>query len=67
MIQVVTTLVSMTNTAIVDSNIDAALCPLTDHEQEVKEYLEKKVFGDLTHRHWEGKELISYWNAVKQS
>lgn len=52
---------------MVDSNIDAALGPLTDHEQEVKEYLEKKIFADLTHRHWEGKELLSYWNAVKQS
>ena len=57
----------MTNTAMVDSNIDAALRPLTNHEQEVKEYLEKKIFADLTHRHWEGKELLSYWNAVKQS
>ena len=49
---------------MVDTNIDAVLRPLTDHEQEVKE---NKIFADLTHRHWEGRELLSYWNAVKQS
>jgi aryl-alcohol dehydrogenase-like predicted oxidoreductase len=59
-----TTLVSMCDTEMVDKNIDAAINPLTDHEQEVQEHLINDVFGNLTQRHWEGVELIDYWHAI---
>ena len=61
-----TTLVSMCDTEMVDKNLDSALSPLTPHEQEVMQHLLDNVFGDMTQRHWEGVELVSYWNATRK-
>lgn len=51
---------------IVDENLNAALSPLTDHEQEVMKYLKEDIFGNMTQRHWEGAELVDYWKAIKE-
>ena len=65
--QAVTTLVSMCDTVTVDKNLDGALRPLTDKEEEVKDYIEKTYFTPLSQRHWEGVEPELYWKAVKSS
>ena len=63
--QAVTTLVSMCDTVTVDKNLDGALRPLTDKEEEVKDYIEKTYFTPLSQRHWEGVEPKLYVQAVK--
>ena len=58
-----TTLVSMMDTAMMDTNVDAVLMrPLTEKEQEVQEEIERRFFQLLSQRHWEGVEgvLASY-------
>ena len=63
--QVSTTLVSMTDEAMVRANCNAVLLPLTDKEQEVKAYIEERFFKPLKIRHWEGKEVEEYWDNIK--
>ena len=64
-LQAVTTLVSMMDTTMVDTNVDAVLRPLTEKEREVQEEIEKSFFQLLPQRHWEGVELKEYWQAMK--
>ena len=64
--QAVTTLVSMMDTAMVDTNVDAVLRPLTEKEREVQEEIERRFFQPLPQRHWEGVELKEYWQAMKR-
>ena len=54
----------MSDVQMVDKNIDAVLCPLTDHEREVRDHLLTNIFGNLTQRHWEGNELLNYWDVL---
>ena len=53
----------MMNRAMVNTNVDAVLRPLTDKEEEVKEEIERSFFRPLKQRHWEGVELKEYWQA----
>ena len=66
LLQVTTTLVSMSDTVMVDTNVDAVLRPLTEKTWEVQEEIEKKFFKLLPQKHWEGVELREYWQAMKQ-
>lgn len=54
----------MCDSGIVDSNIDAVLSSLSPHEEGVMGYIMENIFGDMTQRHWEGVELVNYWNAI---
>ena len=51
------TLVSMYDTSILESNLDAVLRPLTEQDEQVVDHLEKAFFAPLPQRHWEGVEL----------
>ena len=66
LLQVTTTLVSMSDTAMVDTNVDAVLRPLTEKEKEVQEEIERRFFKPLPQKHWEGVELREYWQTIKQ-
>ena len=46
--------VSMTNTVMVDTNVNAVLRPLTEKEREVQEEIERRFFELLPQKHWEG-------------
>ena len=48
LLQVTTTLVSMSDTVMVDTNVDAVLRPLTEKEREVQEEIERRFFKPQT-------------------
>ena len=54
LLQVTTTPVSMSDTVMVDTNVDAVLRPLTEKEREVQEEIERRFFKPLPQKHWEG-------------
>ncbi len=56
----------MCDQVILESNLDAVLRPLSDKEEQVKEYVEKTYFVPLSQRHWEGVETEQYWKALKK-
>lgn len=66
-LQVATTLSTMNDRSVIDANIDAALCPLTDKEQEVKEHIRRVYFEPLHPPHWEGVEVLKYWEEIKKA
>ena len=64
--QAVTTLVSMNDNDMVDTNIDAVLNPLNAKEKEVVDHIEEAFFCPLKQRHWEGVEIAQYWKVMKE-
>lgn len=53
--------------AVLESNLDATLRPLTEKEKEVKDYIEKTFFAPLPQRHWEGVEIKQYWETLRNN
>ena len=56
----------MMDKTTVERNIEAICNPLTDKEQQVKEYIIQNFFEPLEHKDWENKEVIDYWNEMKK-
>ena len=67
LLQCATTLVSMCDMKILESNLDSALRPLTEKEEEVKDYVEKHFFAPLSQRHWEGVEIAQHRKATQSA
>ncbi|XP_019848669.1 PREDICTED: L-galactose dehydrogenase-like [Amphimedon queenslandica] len=61
--EVVTTLVTISDTQMLDRNLSAVLSPMTEKEKKVAGDLEK-FFSRLPQRHWEGVELKEYWEQI---
>ena len=58
---------SMNDLAILEKNIDAVTRPLTEEENEAKEYVLENFFRPLSQSHWEGVEVAQYWEAVRSN
>lgn len=56
----------MMDPALIDKNLDAALRPLTEREQEVQEIILERFFRPLEVKHWEGREVEDYWRKIEQ-
>ena len=64
--QATTTLVSMNNRHIVDCNIDAAMCPLSEKEKRVMEVIIQTYLSPIQQKHWEGVELKDYRRQLNE-